>query len=128
MTSERKGVRGIYNFMRGMIESMRMRRSRPLPALEHYPAGAGGAYWESASERFRVPGEKGGAAEPILFTMRARVSGYGQTEESPSACFSAGFQRRDPWLFVFLSCCNHVGIRMTPITKARTDSSTRRRR
>ena len=37
------------------------------------------------------------------------------------ACFSAGFQRRDPWLFVFFVLLQfHVGIRMTPITEART--------
>ena len=37
------------------------------------------------------------------------------------ACFSAGFQRRDPWLFVFFVLLQfHVGIRMTPITKSRT--------
>jgi hypothetical protein len=37
------------------------------------------------------------------------------------ACFSAGFQRRDPFTFVFFVLLQfHVGIRMTPITKART--------
>jgi hypothetical protein len=37
------------------------------------------------------------------------------------ACFSAGFQRRDPFTFVFFVLLQfHVGIRMTPITEART--------
>jgi hypothetical protein len=37
------------------------------------------------------------------------------------ACFSAGFQRRDPWAFVFFVLLQfHVGIRVTLITGART--------
>jgi hypothetical protein len=51
------------------------------------------------------------------------LSGYGTDPEGEIqvACFSAGFQRRDPWLFVFFVLLQfHVGIRMTPITKART--------
>ena len=95
-------------------------------ALEHYPAGSRGrAYWEYCRDNgFAFPGEKGGAAEPILFHDCAHVlSGYGTDPEGEVqvACFSAGFQRRDPWLFVFFVLLQfHVGIRMTPITKART--------
>ena len=95
-------------------------------ALEHYPAGSlGRAYWEYCrANGFALPGEKDGAAEPILFHDCAHVlSGYGTEPEGEVqvACFSAGFQRRDPWLFVFFVLLQfHVGIRMTPITKART--------
>lgn len=95
-------------------------------ALEHYPPGSlGRAYWEYCRKNgFALPGERGGAAEPILFHDCAHVlSGYGTDPEGEVqvACFSAGFQRRDPWLFVFFVLLQfHVGIRMTPITKART--------
>ena len=42
-------------------------------------------------------------------------------EEVQVACFSAGFQRRDPFTFIlFVLLQFHVGIRMTPITEART--------
>ena len=85
----------------------------------------GRAYWEYCrTNGFALPGEKGGAAEPILFHDCAHVlSGYGTTpeEEVQVACFSAGFQRRDPFTFVFFVLLQfHVGIRMTPITEART--------
>ncbi|HAN92087.1 MAG TPA: hypothetical protein DCQ33_08410, partial [Nitrospira sp.] len=60
----------------------------------------------------------------ILFHDCAHIlSGYGTApeEEVQVACFSAGFQRRDPFLFVFFVLLQfHVGIRMTPITAART--------
>ena len=73
---------------------------------------------------FALSGQKGGAAEPILFHDCAHIlSGYGTDPEGEVqvACFSAGFQRRDPWLFIFFVLLQfHVGIRMTPITKART--------
>ncbi|MDF0665411.1 MAG: hypothetical protein P0119_04955 [Nitrospira sp.] len=51
------------------------------------------------------------------------LSGYGTAPEGEVqvACFSAGFQRREPWMFVFFVLLQfHVGIRMTPITQART--------
>jgi len=95
-------------------------------AMEQYPSGSlGRAYWDYCRENgFALPGEKGGAAEPILFYDCAHIlSGYGTDPEGEVqvACFSAGFQRRDPWLFVFFVLLQfHVGIRMTPITKART--------
>ena len=94
--------------------------------LEQYPAGSlGRSYWEYCRKNgFALPGEKGGAPEPILFHDCAHLlSGYGTApeEEVQVACFSAGFQRRDPFLFVFFVLLQfHVGIRMTPITAART--------
>ncbi|MGH7220332.1 MAG: TerB family tellurite resistance protein, partial [Nitrospiraceae bacterium] len=76
-----EGIRGIYKFMRGMIGKY---EDTPLAvryqALEHYPAGSlGRAYWEYCrANDFALPGEKGGAAEPILFHDCAHVlSGYG---------------------------------------------------
>ena len=122
-----EGLRGIYKFVRGMIG----RYEDPALAaryqsLEHYPDGSlGRSYWEYCrANGFALPGEKGGAAEQVLFHDCAHVlSGYGTTpeEEVQVACFSAGFQRRDPWAFVFFVLLQfHVGIRMTPITKART--------
>jgi hypothetical protein len=85
----------------------------------------GRSYWEYCrANGFALPGENDGAAEPILFHDCAHVlSGYGTEPEGEVqvACFSASFQRRDPWLFVFFVLLQfHVGIRMTPITKART--------
>jgi hypothetical protein len=52
------------------------------------------------------------------------LSGYGTDPEGEVqvACFSAGFRRQDPFLFVFFVLLQfHVGIRMTPITTARTN-------
>jgi len=123
----KEGIRGLYKFMRGMIGKHEdAALAGRYQALEQYPSGSlGRAYWEYCRENgFALPGEKGGAAEPILFHDCAHIlSGYGTDPEGEVqvACFSAGFQRRDPWLFVFFVLLQfHVGIRMTPITKART--------
>ena len=95
-------------------------------ALEQYPAGSlGRAYWEYCRKNgFALPGEKDGAPEQILFHDCVHLlSGYGTApeEEVQVACFSAGFQRRDPFTFIlFVLLQFHMGIRMTPITEART--------
>ncbi|MEO7861824.1 MAG: hypothetical protein ABIU05_15595 [Nitrospirales bacterium] len=122
-----EGIRGLYKFMRGMIgEYEDTALAARYQAVEHYPVGSlGRAYWEYCRNNgFALPGEKGGAPEQILFHDCAHLlSGYGTEPEGEVqvACFSAGFQRRDPWLFVFFVLLQfHVGIRMTPITKART--------
>jgi tellurite resistance protein len=122
-----EGIRGIYKLMRGMIGKYEdTALASRYQALEQYPSGSlGRTYWEYCrANGFALPGEKGGAPEAILFHDCAHVlSGYGTEPEGEVkvACFSAGFQRRDPWVFVFFVLLQfHVGIRMTPITKART--------
>jgi tellurite resistance protein len=119
--------RGLFKLVRGMVgryENAEL--ARRYQALEHYPVGSlGRSYWEYCQANgFPLPGEKGGAAEQILFHDCAHVlSGYGTTpdQEVQVACFSAGFQRRDPWTFVFFVLLQfHVGVRVTPITGART--------
>jgi tellurite resistance protein len=122
-----EGIRGIYKFVRGMMGRYEDQAlAARYQALEHYPSGSlGRSYWEYCRKNgFALPGEKGGAAEQVLFHDCAHVlSGYGTTpeEEVQVACFSAGFQRRDPWAFVFFVLLQfHVGVRMTPITQART--------
>ena len=119
--------RGLYKFVRGMVGRYEdPALASRYQALEQYPPGSlGRAYWEYCRDNgFPLPGEKGGAAEQILFHDCAHVlSGYGTTpeEEVQVACFSAGFQRRDPWAFVFFVLLQfHVGVRVTPITSART--------
>ena len=122
----KEGVRGLITFARGMIGKYENAAlAARYQALEHYPAGSlGRSYWEYCrTNGFALPGEKGGAAEQVLFHDCAHVlSGYGTTpeEEVQVACFSAGFQRRDPFLFVFFVLMQfHIGVRMTPITEAR---------
>jgi tellurite resistance protein len=122
----KEGLRGLYKFVRGMLGRYENKElATRYQALEHYPAGSlGRSYWEYCRKNgFALPGEKGGAPEQILFHDCAHVlSGYGTApeEEVQVACFSAGFQRQEPWLFVFFVLLQfHVGIRMTPITTAR---------
>jgi tellurite resistance protein len=124
---EQERLRGLYKFVRGMLGRYEdAALAGRYQALEHYPPGSlGRSYWEYCrTNGFPLPGEKGGAAEQVLFHDCAHVlSGYGTTpdEEVQVACFSAGFQRRDPWAFVFFVLLQfHVGIRLTPITGART--------
>jgi uncharacterized tellurite resistance protein B-like protein len=122
-----EGIRGIFKFVGGMIGKYENAElAARYQALEQYPPGSlGREYWAYCRRNgFPLPGEKGGAAEQILFHDCAHVlSGYGTTpeEEVQVACFSAGFQRRDPWAFVFFVLLQfHVGFRMTPVTTART--------
>ncbi len=122
-----EGLRGIYQLVGGLLGKYENAElAGRYKVLEQYPAGSlGCAYWEYCRNNgFALPGEKGGAPEQILFHDCAHIlSGYGTAleEEVRVACFSAGFQRRDPFTFVlFVLLQFHVGIRMTPITKART--------
>jgi hypothetical protein len=122
-----EGIGGIYKLVRGLMgQYENAELAARYKALEQYPAGSlGRTYWEYCQKNgFALPGEKGGAPEQILFHDCAHIlSGYrtAPEEEVQVACFSAGFQRRDPFTFIlFVLLQFHVGIRMTPITKART--------
>lgn len=124
---DQEGLRGLAKFIGGMTGTYaNAQLAARYQALEQYPAGSlGRSYWDYCrSNGFPLPGEQGGAPEAILFHDCAHVlSGYGTDPqgEVQVACFSAGFQRRDPFLFVFFVLLQfHLGIRMTPITKART--------
>jgi hypothetical protein len=123
----KEGVRGIFKMVRGLMGKYENPAiAARYQALEQYPSGSlGRTLWEHWRENgFALPGQKGGAPEQICFHDCAHVlSGYGTTpaEEVQVACFSAGFQRRDPFTFVlFVLLQFHVGVRMTPITEART--------
>ena len=123
----REGIRGLSKFVRGMMGRYENNKvAARYQGLEHYaPGSLGRSLWEYWQVNgFALPGQKGGAPEQILFHDCAHVlSGYGTApeEEVQVACFSAGFQRREPWIFVFFVLLQfHLGIRMTPITTART--------
>lgn len=122
-----EGIGGIYKLVRGLMgQYENAELTARYKALEKYPAGSlGRVYWEYCQKNgFALPGEKGGAPEQILFHDCAHIlSGYGTApeEEVQVACFSAGFQHRDPFTFIlFVLLQFHVGVRMTPITEART--------
>jgi tellurite resistance protein len=122
-----EGIRGIYKMVRGLMGKYEdSALAARYEALAHYPAGSlGRSLWEYWKRNgFALPGQQGGAPEQICFHDCAHVlSGYGThpEEEVQVACFSAGFQRRDPFTFVlFVLLQFHLGIRMTPITEART--------
>ena len=123
----KEGIRGLFKFVLGMMGRYENKElAVRYQGLEHCPPGSlGRSLWEYWHENgFALPGQKGGAPEQIVFHDCAHVlSGYGTApeEEVQVACFSAGFQRREPWMFVFFVLLQfHAGIRMTPITKART--------
>lgn len=124
---DREGLRGLGKFVGGMTGTyVNAELAARYQALEQYPDGSlGRSYWDYCrSNGFALPGERNGAPEAILFHDCAHIlSGYGTDPqgEVQVACFSAGFQRRDPFLFVFFVLLQfHLGIRMTPITKAQT--------
>lgn len=122
-----EGIKGLSKFVRGMMGRYENKElAARYQKLEQYPPGSLGRslweYWQVNG--FALPGQKNGAPEQIVFHDCAHVlSGYetAPEEEVQVACFSAGFQRREPWIFVFFVLLQfHIGIRMTPITTART--------
>ncbi len=123
-----EGLRGLFKVVGGMLGQYENRSlAARYQALEQLPSGSlGRAYWEYCRHNgFALPGEKGGPPEFVVYHDCTHVlSGYGTDPEGEVqvACFSAGFRRRDPFLFVFFVLLQfHAGIRMTPITKARTE-------
>ena len=123
----KEGIRGLLKFVRGLMGRYENKElAARYQGLEHCPPGSlGRSLWEYwHMNEFALPGQQGGAPEQIVLHDCAHVlSGYGTAPEGEVqvACFSAGFQRREPWMFVFFVLLQfHVGIRMTPITKART--------
>lgn len=102
-----EGLRGLAKFVGGLAGTYENAElAARYQALAQYPPGSlGRSYWEYCrSNGFALPGERNGAPEAILFHDCAHIlSGYGTDPqgEVQVACFSAGFQRRDPFLFVF---------------------------
>lgn len=122
-----EGIGGILKLVGGLMGKYENSAlAARYEALEQYPSGSlGRSLWEYWKRNgFALPGQKGGAPEQICFHDCAHVlSGYGTQpeEEVQVACFSAGFQHRDPFTFIlFVLLQFHVGVRMTPITEART--------
>ena len=122
-----EGLHGVFKVVGGMLGQYHNQElAAKYQALEHYPAGSlGRAYYEYIrGNGFGLPGEKGGPPEIVVFHDLTHVlSGYGTDPagEVQVASFSAGYRRRDAFLFVFFVLLQfHAGVRMTPITKART--------
>ncbi|MGH7258756.1 MAG: hypothetical protein ACREIM_10295, partial [Nitrospiraceae bacterium] len=124
-----EGLRGLLKIVGRMLGQYENRElAGRYQALEYCSADSlGRAYWEySRKNGFALPGETNGAPEFVVVHDCTHVlSGYGTDPEGEVqvACFSAGFRRRDAFLFIFFVLLQfHAGIRMTPITKARTKS------
>jgi len=122
-----EGLRGILKVVGGMLGQYHNQAlAAKYQALEQYPSGSlGRAYFDYIrTNGFGLPGEKGGPPELVVFHDLTHVlSGYDTDPdgEVQVACFSAGYRRKDPFLFVFFVLLQfHAGVRMTPITKART--------
>jgi hypothetical protein len=121
-----EGLRGMFKFVSAALGREDPATAARYRALETYPAGSlGRSYFEYCrSNGFPLPGEKGSTPEIVLYHDCTHVlSGYGTSpeEEVQVACFSAGYRRKDPFAFVFFVLLQfHAGVRMTPITAART--------
>ncbi|MGE0711052.1 MAG: hypothetical protein AB7N76_28605 [Planctomycetota bacterium] len=89
-------------------------------ALEQLPDGTlGREYFRFIRDNgFALPGEKGGAPEPIVFHDANHVLGsYGTTpeEESQVAAFHAGYRGHDKFgLLLFILMQFHLGVWITP--------------
>jgi hypothetical protein len=88
------------------------------------PGSFGRAFHEFYEEHgFGMPGEKRGVSEDLLFHDAGHVlSGYGVDAEGEiqQAAFQAGYVRSDGFMFLLFAILQfHIGIRLTPVAKAR---------
>ena len=71
-----------------------------------------------------LPGERGALSDIIVFhDMTHVLSGYGTDPagEVETACFSAGYRKKEPFTFVlFVLLQFHIGIRVAPAAQAET--------
>ena len=123
-----EGLRGIYKLVRGLMGKYEdAELAARYKVLEQYPAGSlGRAYWEYCRNNgFALPGEKGERARTnSVSRLRAHPIGLRNSslkKKSRSPASVQVFSGVTP-LPSSSSCLLqfHVGIRMTPITKART--------
>jgi hypothetical protein len=119
-----EGLGALARFVRasaGRFEDAAL--ARRFAALRALPDGTlGREYVRMQDEHgWRLPGEKGGPSDIIVFhDMTHVLGGYGTDPigEVETACFSAGYRRKDPFAFVlFVLLQFHVGLRMTPVAK-----------
>lgn len=119
-----RGLAKIVGAVAGQYENTAL--AARYQQLETYPEGSlGREYWKYCRKNgFPLPGEKGSAPETIIYHDCSHIlSGYDTDPagEVQVACFSAGYRRKDPFTFVFFVLLQfHLGIRMTPITQAKT--------
>lgn len=90
-------------------------------ALEHSPPGSlGRGYFDFIrSNKFALPGEKGGPPEPvILHDLTHTLTGYGTDAagELQIAFFHAGSKKVDPFFFAFFALLQfHLEMRLAPV-------------
>jgi hypothetical protein len=119
-----KGLRGLAQAIAAFAGFENKAIATKYRALKGYPAGSlGRGYYEFIEENgFAMPGEKGGAPEPIVFHDCVHVLGEYDTtpeEEVQVVAFEAGFQKYDPF-FTMLGVVAqfHLGLRLSPVADA----------
>ncbi len=119
-----KGLRGLAQAIAAFAGFENKAIATKYRGLKSFPAGSlGRGYFEFIEENgFAMPGEKGGAPEPIVFHDCVHVlADYDTTpeEEVQVVAFQAGFQKYDAF-FTLLGVVAqfHLGLRLTPVANA----------
>jgi ubiquinone biosynthesis protein Coq4 len=116
-----EGIRGIAQILSTFAGVENVALSSKYRALASYPEGTlGRGYFDFLQRnQFGLPGEKGGAPEPIVFHDCVHVlAEYDTTpeEEVQVVSFQAGFQKYDPFFtMMFVVAQFHLGIRISPV-------------
>jgi tellurite resistance protein len=119
-----RGLRGVADVVRAIAGLENEKLSSRYQALEHYASGTlGRAYWEFIRKNeFSLPGEKGGAPEPIVFHDCVHVLAEYDTDpvgETQILAFQGGFQADDPFFTVLFAVAEfHLGIGISPVATA----------
>lgn len=122
-----EGIGAAFRFARataGRFEDQEL--ARKFEAWRALPDGTlGREYVRFVDDNgWPLPGEKGAGSDIIVFhDMTHVLAGYGTdpSGEIETACFSAGYRRKDPFAFVLFALLQfHVGFRITPIAKSQT--------
>lgn len=118
-------LRGFVNLVQGQRGAAIPKLAAKYQALADYPDGTlGRGYYQFIRDNeFALPGEAGGAVEPIVFHDCLHVlGGYGTEpiEETQVASFQAGIMKTDSVYGMFFMLAQfQLGITVTPTTEGR---------
>ena len=122
-----RGIRGLVSVVGNLLQIENPAMTARYRALESFPEGSlgRGDFDFVTRNHFSFPGEKGAGPEPIVFHDCLHVLAEYDTsaiEETQIAAFQAGtMQQGAIYGLLFPLAQFHLGVAITPVTKAETD-------
>jgi len=124
---KQRGIRGLVSVIGNLLQIENPAIAARYRALESFPEGSlGRGYFDFVTRNhFSFPGEKGAGPEPIVLHDCLHVLAEYDTssiEETQIAAFQAGtMQKGAIYGLLFPLAQFHLGVAITPVTKAETD-------